>query len=33
MPGFDYSLEPAQIDQILAFLKTTPLGDQTTVRD
>jgi len=22
MPGFEYSLEPAQIDQIIAFLKT-----------
>jgi len=24
MPGFEYSLEPAQIDRILAFLKTAP---------
>jgi mono/diheme cytochrome c family protein len=24
MPGFEYSLEPAQIDRIVAFLKTAP---------
>ena len=24
MPGFEYSLEPAQIDRIIAFLKTAP---------
>ena len=29
MPGFEYSLEPAQIDQIVAFLKTAaPPRDQ-----
>jgi mono/diheme cytochrome c family protein len=33
MPGFEYSLEPVQIDQIIAFLKTVPPHDQTTVRD
>jgi mono/diheme cytochrome c family protein len=34
MPGFEYSLEPAQIDQIIAFLKTVaPPGDQTAARD
>jgi hypothetical protein len=34
MPGFEYSLEPAQIDQIVAFLKTVvPLRDQTAVRE
>jgi mono/diheme cytochrome c family protein len=34
MPGFEYSLEPAQIDQIIAFLKTVaPPRDQTTARD
>lgn len=36
MPGFEYSLEPAQIDQIIAFLKTVavaPPRDQTTERD
>lgn len=34
MPGFEYSLESAQIDQILAFLKTVaPPRDQTTARD
>jgi mono/diheme cytochrome c family protein len=31
MPGFEYSLEPVQIDQIIAFLKTAPVRDQTTV--
>ncbi len=31
MPGCEYSLEPAQIDQVIAFLKTAPLRDQTTV--
>ena len=31
MPGFEYSLEPVQIDQIIAFLKTAPARDQTTV--
>jgi mono/diheme cytochrome c family protein len=31
MPGFEYSLEPVQIDQIIAFLKTAPLRDQSTV--
>ena len=24
MPGFEYTLEPARIDQIIAFLKTAP---------
>ena len=24
MPGFEYSLEPAQIDRVIAFLKTAP---------
>ena len=33
MPGFEYSLEPAQIDQIIAFLTTAPPRDQTTVQD
>jgi mono/diheme cytochrome c family protein len=34
MPGFAYSLEPAQIDQIIAFLKTVvPQRDQTAVRE
>jgi len=34
MPGFEYSLEPAQIDQIIAFLKTVaPPRDQTAARD
>ncbi len=36
MPGFEYSLEPAQIDQIIAFLKTmavAPPRDQTTERE
>lgn len=36
MPGFAYSLEPAQIDQIIAFLKTmavAPPRDQTTERE
>jgi len=34
MPGFEYSLEPAQIDQIVAFLKTVaPPRDQTPARD
>jgi len=31
MPGFEYTLEPVQIDQIIAFLKTAPVRDQTTV--
>ena len=31
MPGFQYSLEAAQIDQIIAFLKTAPPRDQPTV--
>ena len=31
MPGFEYSLEPVQIDEIIAFLKTAPVRDQTTV--
>ena len=30
MPGFEYTLEPAQIDQIVAFLKTAPPRKQTT---
>lgn len=30
MPGFEYSLQPVQIDQIIAFLKTAPVRDQTT---
>ena len=31
MPGFEYTLEPAQIDQIIAFLKTSvPRRGQTT---
>jgi len=29
MPGFAYGLEPAQIDQIIAFLKTAPARAQT----
>ena len=34
MPGFEYSLEPAQIDQIVTFLKTVaPTRDQTGARD
>jgi len=34
MPGFEYSLEPAQIDQIIAFLKTAaPPRDQTAAPD
>jgi mono/diheme cytochrome c family protein len=34
MPGFEYSLEPAQIDQIIAFLKTVaPPRDQTPARE
>ena len=33
MPGFAFSLEPAQIDQIIAFLKTVaPQRDQTAAR-
>jgi mono/diheme cytochrome c family protein len=32
MPGFEYSLEPAQIDQIIAFLKTAPVR-QTAARE
>jgi mono/diheme cytochrome c family protein len=31
MPGFAYSLEPARIDQIIAFLKTAAPRDQTAV--
>jgi mono/diheme cytochrome c family protein len=31
MPGFEYSLEPVQIDQIIAFLKTAPVRDQPPV--
>ena len=31
MPGFEYSLQPVQIDQIIAFLKTAPIRDQTAV--
>ena len=31
MPGFEYSLQPVQIDQIIAFLKTAPVRDQTAV--
>lgn len=27
MPGFEYSLEPVQIDQIIAFLKTAPVRE------
>lgn len=35
MPGFEYSLEPAQIDQIIAFLSKTvaPPRDQSTAQD
>jgi mono/diheme cytochrome c family protein len=33
MPGFEYSLEPAQIDQTIAFLKTVAPRDQTAARD
>ena len=36
MPGFEYSLEPARIDQIVAFLKTmavAPSRGQTTERE
>ena len=34
MPGFEYSLELTQIDQIITFLKTVaPPRDQTTVRE
>ena len=34
MPGFQYSLEPAQIDQIIAFLKTMARPpDQPAARD
>lgn len=34
MPGFAYSLEPAQIDQLIAFLKTfTPPRAQTITPD
>ena len=33
MPGFAYSLEPAQIDQIIAFLKTAPPRAQPAVRE
>ena len=34
MPGFEYSLEPAQIDQIIAFLKiVAPPRHQTAARD
>ncbi len=33
MPGFEYSLEPAQIDQIVAFLKVTPARAQTVAPD
>jgi hypothetical protein len=33
MPGYAYSLEPAQIDQIIAFLKTVTPRDQTAARD
>lgn len=33
MPGFEYSLEPAQIDQIIAFLKTVAPRDQTAAQD
>ena len=35
MPGFEYSLEPAQIDQIIAFLSKTvaPPRDQATAQD
>ena len=29
MPGFEHSLERAQIDQIIAFLKVTPPSDET----
>ena len=33
MPGFEYSLDPAQIDQIIAFLRTGPPRDQPAERD
>jgi mono/diheme cytochrome c family protein len=33
MPGFEYSLEPARIDQIIAFLKTVPPRGQAAARD
>jgi mono/diheme cytochrome c family protein len=34
MPGFEYSLAPAQVDQVIAFLKTfTPPRPQTTAPD
>jgi hypothetical protein len=33
MPGFEYSLEPAQIDQIIVFLKTVAPRDSAAARD
>jgi len=33
MPGFEYSLEPSQIGQIIAFLKTAPPRGQNPSRD
>jgi mono/diheme cytochrome c family protein len=34
MPGFEYSLEPAQLDQLIAFLKTfSPPRAQATARE
>lgn len=33
MPGFEYSLEPAQVDQIITFLKTFTPRSQTAAPD
>jgi mono/diheme cytochrome c family protein len=33
MPGFEYSLQPGQIDQIVAFLKTFTPRSQTSAPD